>query len=267
MEKKFSLDIDLKNEKKGDNFENLIEKVFSTIPEYKNIKVSKKPIIKKGKCNQDLTRQIDLIGDFIDNTQGKKVRVFIEAKNHKNKISQGTFSEILLDKDHDPSAKLIFISRNGFQKGAINYAKEWDVDLFILQDELLDNKENENTIREIILNFHIRIPDPETVKLEILEKIPSNLNNSINLRDPIFPFSSDEEGNFINIDNILFDETKFSPVDIFINFGEGLIFKTALSWGYNLIFSSTSRTLKIKAVLINKISQEKKYSLDITETI
>ncbi|WP_321330520.1 restriction endonuclease [uncultured Ilyobacter sp.] len=90
---------------------------------YENIEV-KHNVKLKGKSG--CSHQIDVYWDF--NMGGINHKVAIECKNYKSKVSIGKirdFKSVI----EDLNVRGIFISREGFQSGAIEYAKHHGIDL------------------------------------------------------------------------------------------------------------------------------------------
>ena len=112
--------------KKGKQYEDLIRYVYEQLSwmNNKNIKVERNVII-TGKSG--VKHQIDVYYQFELNNITHKV--IIECKNHKGKVNKGmvqSFKSVINDIGNCTG---IFASRNGFQSGAIDFAKFNDIEL------------------------------------------------------------------------------------------------------------------------------------------
>lgn len=107
--------------KKGTSFEDYIHYVYSTLLNLKGdkIQVSKRTTFK---VPPDLTYEIDIFYEFIN--VGVKHRVAIECKDWQTAVDQGKVLEFNQKiKNIGEDIVGVFISRSGYQSGAINTAK------------------------------------------------------------------------------------------------------------------------------------------------
>ncbi len=110
----------------GKEYEDLIKYVYEQLSYFngKNINVEKNiKLIGKSNCDH----QIDVYYEFDMN--GIKHKVIIECKDHKEKVERRLLEAFKSTLDDIGGCIGIFASRNGFQKGAIDYAKFYDIEL------------------------------------------------------------------------------------------------------------------------------------------
>lgn len=110
----------------GKHYEELVEYVYKKISEFSRtpIKVERN-IKKKGKSG--LEHQIDVYYEFELNDITHKV--IIECKDHKEKVEKSLVQAFKGVLDDIGNCTGIFVSRNGFQSGAIEYSKYYDIEL------------------------------------------------------------------------------------------------------------------------------------------
>lgn len=122
----------IKNTGKG--FEVLTQEIFQAIldyddPKQKTIAVEQNKIL-KGKSG--VTHQIDVYWAF--ERAGIKYQTLVEVKDWKSKVKQDqiqSFHSVLLDIPGQPTG--IFVSKNGFQRGAELYARTNGISLAVIK--------------------------------------------------------------------------------------------------------------------------------------
>lgn len=116
----------LRNKNTGKHYEKLVEYVYKKISEHSRTPIKVERNLKiKGKSG--LEHQIDVYYEFELNDITHKV--IIECKDYKDKVEKSlvqAFKGVLVDIGNCTG---IFVSRNGFQSGAIEYAKYYDIEL------------------------------------------------------------------------------------------------------------------------------------------
>ena len=98
--------------------------------------------------------QIDVYWEYEKN--GVKHRVAIECKNYNRRVFKEkvcALNGVLIDLD---GVEGIMVSKKGFQRGAIQYAKEYGISL----KELREPEGDETNIGKIMLGFNIEIKRP-----------------------------------------------------------------------------------------------------------
>lgn len=111
---------------KGDMYESLISYVYQQLSwaSDRDIEVLSNQKI-KGKSGQE--HQIDVYYEFQQN--GVIHKVIIECKNHEKKVEKGMIQSFKAVLDDIGNATGIFASFNGFQSGAREFAKYYDIEL------------------------------------------------------------------------------------------------------------------------------------------
>lgn len=146
----------------GKDYEDLVEEVFRRLLEQdavSTLKLARNTTI-QGKSTH---HEIDIYWSF--EVGGIKYETIVQAKDEAKKISQGKmlqFREILNDLPNQPRG--IFVTRTGYQPGAIQVAKHHGIAVYELRkptDEDLDGR-----IKEIHITGHFLIPDYQVEALE-----------------------------------------------------------------------------------------------------
>lgn len=138
----------------GRAYESLVEDVFKQIMEQDNVQTLK---IEKNKKlpGKTTTHEIDVYWEFsIGRIQYSAV---IQAKDWGTKVPQGEILKlkaILEDVPGQPRG--IFVTRTGYQKGAIDVAKANGVLLYEFREP--NEKDWKGKIKTIHLNFHGYVP-------------------------------------------------------------------------------------------------------------
>lgn len=110
----------------GKEYEELIKYVYEELSHYsgKDIKIQKDiKILGKSGCKH----QIDVYYEFEIN--GITHKVVIECKDHKNRVEKQLIEAFKGTLDDIGGCIGIFASRNGFQKGALDFAKYYNIEL------------------------------------------------------------------------------------------------------------------------------------------
>lgn len=110
----------------GKQYEELIKYVYEQLSYFsgKDIEVQRNVKL-KGKSG--VLHQIDVYYEFEMNAIIH--RVVIECKDHKQKVEKGMIQSFKAVIDDLGNCTGIFASRNGFQSGAVEYAKHYDIEL------------------------------------------------------------------------------------------------------------------------------------------
>lgn len=134
--------------KAGEDFELLVKSIYEEILSkegFKTIKVSHDVKI-KGKSGQ--AHQIDVYWEF--NIAGITHRVAVECKEYKNSVSVGKIRDFHGAIHDIGNTKGIFVTTNGYQKGAVQYGEHVGIDLKTVSDPMqseLDLLSGVNTLQ------------------------------------------------------------------------------------------------------------------------
>ncbi len=118
-------------QKVGEEYERLSQKVWQEFLKYKedlDIEV-KHNHIEKGKATK---HQIDVYWEV--NRNNKIQKFLVEAKDRKRPITKGEMGQFIATVNDIPNSNGIFIARSGYQKGAIEFAKGYDIKICELRD-------------------------------------------------------------------------------------------------------------------------------------
>lgn len=116
----------IKKKNTGKQYEELVEYVYKQLSDFSGKKITVERNIKiKGKSGA--FHQIDVYYQFEMN--GITHKVVIECKDHKQRVEKGMVQSFKGVIDDIGNCSGIFASRNGFQSGAIEYAKYYDIEL------------------------------------------------------------------------------------------------------------------------------------------
>ena len=149
----------------GKSYESLTEAVFSELlkqDSVENIKIEKNKIL----TGKSTTHEIDVywqfrVGDIVYET-------IIQAKDWNSKVPQGEILKLKAILEDLPSQpRGIFVTKTGFQAGAIKVAKANGILLYELREPT--EKDWEGRLKTIIIDIHATIPDG---KIEI---VPDNI--------------------------------------------------------------------------------------------
>ena len=118
-------------QQKGDDYERLVQQIYDGIlsqEEVTNVRVQRKAkLIGKG----GNTHEIDVYWEF--EQAGITYRACVQAKNYASRISQEkllAFHSVLEDIPGQPRG--IFVTRTGYQKGALRYAQTHGIAVYKL---------------------------------------------------------------------------------------------------------------------------------------
>lgn len=157
----------------GIEYECLVQDIYKEILQSEginNIKVEH-DITLKGKTTN---HQIDVYWEHkIGNS---KFRTIIQAKDWKYSVPQKemlAFSEII--KDLPTGTKGIFISKSGYQKGAIDVARANGIDIYELRKP--NTNDFKNKMMKLQVNFNIEMPYYKDISIQI----DKNRNASFNV--------------------------------------------------------------------------------------
>lgn len=164
--------------KSGEEYEILVKNIYDEIlknEDIDNIKVEHNVKI-KGKST---THQIDVYWEHrIGNSE---YRMIIQAKDWKYPVPQ---KEVLalakIVEDLPTGTKGVFISRSGYQEGAINVAKVYGIDIYELRKP--DFKDFKDKIMKVQINISIEIPHYENMSIVVnKDKSPNVTERSLRI--------------------------------------------------------------------------------------
>lgn len=144
----------------GNTYEKLTQKLYQQIVDldsrgYEKIEVKHNLKI-RGKSG--LEHQIDVFWEFV--LGSVHYSTIIEVKDWQNKVKKSdlmAFTEKIKDIPGFPTG--IYVSRSGFQRGALEWAKLNGIKLVTISEP--------NTINHIHLNFNVRTPDITNFAIDI----------------------------------------------------------------------------------------------------
>lgn len=183
----------------GKPYEKLTQKIFDQIINQNrahNIEV-KHDVILQGKTT---THQIDVFWEF--NLNGIQYHTIIQAKDWKTKVKKEhifAFKGVLDDLPYGTSG--IFVSKSGFQSGAIDVARTHGIRLYELREPT--DEDWGNTITSVEIHQHLYVPYFKNLKLTLdKEWLVSHINRE-NLPPSGTAFHGDydivdEQGNCIS---------------------------------------------------------------------
>ena len=158
----------MKKKNTGQAYEKLTQQVFSQI-----VNLKKNDIIDTIDVQHDVTiqgkttsHQIDVYWEF--KVGNITYRTIIQAKDWKSKVKQEhmyAFKGVLEDFPFGTNG--IFVSRSGFQSGAVEVANKHGIKIYELRKP--KNSDFEGLLNKIILSIHIRTPDYKNIKIGIDE--------------------------------------------------------------------------------------------------
>ena len=164
----------IKNKQKGDEFENYCYKVIARLIESGGLGLikSRTVINKKQKIESKFKNsskiEFDLVLDDYnnDNLLNKVFQICIECKDWNKKIPKKERSNFINNLYQVSAHKGIFISSNGFQKGAYELAEQKNI--MLIKTNLVDNGE-----------YDVLLPNQERTKAnEVVHKICSAIKNA-----------------------------------------------------------------------------------------
>lgn len=176
----------------GHEYESLVEEVFRQLDEQttvKTIEVTKNKVL-QGKTT---THEIDVYWEF--QFRGIKYVTVFQAKDWKNKVPQGAmlqFQAILNDLPNQPRG--IFVTRTGYQKGAINVAKANGIKIYELREPNDDDWKGK--IKTIILEIKAFFPDNK-IKIIHDDKWLNNQCKTLNIKNLSLEIWGDENKLYI----------------------------------------------------------------------
>ncbi len=171
----------------GKSFEILTQKVFQAILDYDD-PMLKTIAVEQNKIIQGITgttHQIDVYWEF--ERAGIKYQTLVEVKDWKSKVKQDqiqSFHSVLRDIPGQPTG--IFVSKNGFQRGAKQYAKTHGIELAIINQ---DTSCSTNSFRIFIDHYHTRTVSFIAQKPEQQAAVSELCSGDNIFNDNIFLFS------------------------------------------------------------------------------
>lgn len=146
----------------GKEYEKLTQNIFSQILNQTAVNTIevKHDVILQGITT---THQIDVYWEF--DFSGIKYRTIIQAKDWKNKVPQKEMLAFKAIIDDLPSGtKGIYVSKSGYQSGAVEVAKKHGISIFCLREPSDDDWDG--MIKTIELNFNIKSPVYKDLSVE-----------------------------------------------------------------------------------------------------
>lgn len=165
----------------GIKYEHLTQEIYNEILNYEGIDTIKVQhnVTLKGKTT---SHQIDVYWEC--KIANSRFSMIIQAKDWKTAVPKKemlAFVEII--RDLPTGTKGVFISKSGFQKGAIEVAIANGIDIYILKEaELNDFKDK---MMKMKVDFCIEIPFYEDIEIEV------NKNKNPIVKEGKFPISRD----------------------------------------------------------------------------
>jgi hypothetical protein len=146
----------------GFEYEILTQKIFQDIALQKEVKTInlKQNVILPGKS---ISHQIDVFWEF--ENRGERYQIIIQTKDWTSRVKQGQlleFRAVLNDLLGMPNG--IFVTRTGYQMGALNYAKKNEILLF----ELRKPKDSDFKGQISFLGLDLRLKDYQFSNVEIV---------------------------------------------------------------------------------------------------
>lgn len=180
----------------GRDYESLVELVFKQLLEQdcvKNIKIEKNVVL-KGKTT---SHEIDVYWEFM--AGNIKYSTIIQAKDWQQKVPQGEMLKlkaILEDLPGQPRG--IFITKTGYQQGALDVAKANGIITYELREPT--EKDWEGKTQKVILNIKAYIPN---TKIEVIpdEKWLQEELQRLNLKPENLVVSGQDKEIFIKNEN------------------------------------------------------------------
>lgn len=170
----------------GKLYEILTQKIFQELSNQsyvKNIDVKHNVIL----VGQSSKHQIDVFWEF--EVSGVSYKTVVQTKDWTDNVKQEqlfAFKAVLDDIPGQPRG--VFVTRTGYQQGALEYAQKHGIDVYVLREP--QNQDYENQISSLIISSHISKtdvkiiaikPDVDWMKNELLryqvprENYPSNI--------------------------------------------------------------------------------------------
>ena len=145
----------------GRDYESLVESVFTQLLEQdsvKNIAIEKNKIL-QGKST---THEIDVCWEFV--AGGVKYSTIIQAKDWKQKVPQGEILKLkAIIEDLPGQPRGIFITRTGYQQGALDVAKANGIITYELREPTEEDWKGRT--KTVVLNIKAYIPN---IKVEVI---------------------------------------------------------------------------------------------------
>ena len=138
-------------EKVGEEYEKLSQKIFQELLKYEedlDIEV-KHNHIEQGKSTK---HQIDVYWEV--NYDNKISKFLVETKDHSRPITKGEMGQFIATVNDIPNSNGIFIARSGFQKGAIEFARGYNITIYELRD--IKKNDFEGKMMKLELNMSVK---------------------------------------------------------------------------------------------------------------
>ena len=176
----------------GRDYESLVESVFTQLLEQdsvKNITVEKNKIL-QGKTT---THEIDVYWEFI--AGGIKYSTIIQAKDWQQKVPQGEMLKLkAIIEDLPGQPRGIFITRTGYQQGALDVAKANGIITYELREPT--EKDWEGRIKTVILRIKAYVPNTKVEVISDEEWLQEELKR-LNLKEVRIAISEQENAIFL----------------------------------------------------------------------
>ena len=261
---------------KNTEYELLVKDIFQTLAnEESSTTISIQHNIKiVGISGQN--HQIDVYYEFL--FMGQKHKVIIECKNYSRRVSLDkleTFHSVLTDIG---DVKGIFVSKNGFQEGAILYAKCYGIILKVLRHPTASDWIG--TVKDIFISLNMSHIEVTNIEILFDKKWIKDQYGNCEIQCSAKTneiFIEDSNGNVLdNLDalskQILItvqknerDLTKtFYYDDAYIHIPNNRIFKIdGVQYTYNVFFSTDRIEVRgaplTKAIMIDVLTEEKRF--------
>ena len=138
--------------KQGTDFELFVTAIYQEIitqEKYKNIKIEHNVKI-KGRSGQ--FHQIDIYWEFL--VAGVMHRVAVECKDYTSSVSIGKLRDFFGVLEDIGNIAGIFVTKQGYQSGAIDYARHKGISLKTVQEPTEEDINSHQGIKEICINMH-----------------------------------------------------------------------------------------------------------------
>lgn len=178
----------------GKEYEKLTQNVFSQILNQTAVNTIdvQHDVILQGITT---THQIDVYWEF--DFSGIKYRTIIQAKDWKNKVPQKEMLAFKAIIDDLPSGtKGIYVSKSGYQSGAVEVAKKHGISIYCLREP--SDEDWDGMIKTLELNFDIKSPVYKDISVEFDgEWFKTNIPN----------YKDYVGGKIFDVNSVLYDDT------------------------------------------------------------
>lgn len=187
--------------------------------------------------------QIDIYWHFI--MAGVEYQVAVECKNYTGKVPIGKIRDFNSALEDIGNINGVFVAKNGFQSGAITYAKQKKIKLIEMRHP--SERDWEGRIKDIELDFHIYSKDTKKPIIEIdiewckKQEFLKN-QNSVNISGLSNEITIEDLTN--DTKTTLYELQNHLPVD-----KEGKGFRKIYEYDNAYIYSTSSPKIKFKKII------------------